>query len=242
MTSPKRLARTAGLCYLIVIVSGVFAHLFVRATVHVPGDAAATAGNILANAGLFRAGFVADLVMATSFLFLAMALYMLLRHVDDNVARAMVVFVAISVAILCLNMLNHFGALTLATDGSYGALGADGTDALVLFLVDMHEYGYLIAQIFFGLWLLPLGYLAYRSGMFPRTLGVLLVVACFGHLLDMLARFLVPDVADTIGPLLTAASISELWMAGYLLTKGVKTTRPDAPVPAAATTPPATVN
>jgi hypothetical protein len=152
-----------------VVVFGVFAHLFVRATVHVPGDATATATNIVANATLFRLGCVADLLMATAFLFVAFALYLLLKHVNTNAARAMAAFVALSVGIICLNTLNHLAALIVATDNSYAvALGTGGSDALALLLLAMHASGYKIAQLFFGLWLLPLGYFVYRSGIFPR--------------------------------------------------------------------------
>lgn len=224
MTTPKRLARIAGSIYLIVAVLGGFAHLYARATVYVPGDAAATADNIVANSTLFRVGFMADVVQATCFLFVGMALYLLLKHVNKNVARAMVVFVALSVALICLNMVHQFAALLMATDPSYAsALGPDGSNALVLLLVDMHHYGYLIAQTFFGLWLLPLGYLAYKSGMFPRALGVLLMIGSFGYLIDMLALFLVPDIGGAISAyLVVPAAVAEFWMVFYLLIKGVK--------------------
>jgi len=118
MSSPKRLARTAGLFYLIVAIFGSFAHLYVRAKVYVPGDAATTAENVVANSALVRIGFVADSVQATFFLFVAMTLYLLLKHVNKNVARAMVTFVAIAVAIICLNMVHQFAALLVATDGT----------------------------------------------------------------------------------------------------------------------------
>jgi Domain of unknown function (DUF4386) len=144
---PKRLARIAGVLYLIVAIVDGFAHLYARASVYAPGNAAATAEKVAANSALFRLGFVADLVQATCFLFVGMALYLLLKHVNKNVARAMVIFVALAVATMCLNLLHHFAALIVATDGSYAAaLGHDGSDALVLLLLDMHHYGFLIAQ------------------------------------------------------------------------------------------------
>lgn len=227
MSSPQRLARTAGLLYLVVVIFGTFAHRFVRAEVYVPGAAATTAENVAVNAALVRFGFVADLVMATFFLFVAMALYRLLQHVNKDVARAMVTFVAIAVAIICLNMVHQFAALLVATDGSYAsALGTEASDALVLLLLDLQRYGYLIAQIFFGLWLLPLGYLARRSGMFPRALGVLLMIACYSYQVDTVAQFLVPDIAGAVSLFVLApAAVAEFWMVGYLLVKGVKTPR-----------------
>ena len=126
-----------------------------------------------------------------------MALYLLLKDVHKNAARAMVVLVAIAATIMCLNEVFQFAALLVAGDASYvAAFGAAGSNALVLLLLDMHHYGFLIAQIFFGLWLVPLGYLAYKSGMFPKALGVVLIVAGVSYLVDMLAAFLVPDVGQ----------------------------------------------
>jgi hypothetical protein len=170
MISQRTLARIAGSLYLVVAVGGGFAELLVRSSIVEPGNAAATADNIRASATLFRAGFVADLVQATFFLLTAMALYLLLRHVHELVARAMVVFVAVSVAIICLNLLNQWVTLQVATgEGLATALGPAGSDALTGLFADMHRGGYLIAQMFFGLWLLPLGYLVLRSGWFQRS-------------------------------------------------------------------------
>lgn len=222
--STKQHARFAGALYLIVAIFGGFAHLFVRAQVYVPGDAAATAQNVAANSGLVRIGVVADLFQATVFLFLGMALYLLLKHVNTSAARAMVILVAIATTIICLNMVFQFAALLVATDGSYvAAFGAAGASALVLLLLDIQHYGYLIAQIFFGLWLVPLGYLAYRSGMFPRALGVLLIVGGVAFLVDMLALFLFPEFGEAISAfVLIPPAVAELWMVGYLLVKGAR--------------------
>jgi hypothetical protein len=183
MSSPKRLARIAGLLYLIVGIFGGFAIAYVTAKVYIPGDAATTAENVVANSGLVRVGVIADLLQATVFVFLAMALYNLLKDVNKNVARAMVILVAVATTIMCLNEVFQFAAVLVATDGSYvAAFGTAGAHVLVLLLLDMHHYGFLIAQIFFGLWLVPLGYLAYTSGMFPKALGVVLIMAGVSYL------------------------------------------------------------
>jgi Domain of unknown function (DUF4386) len=229
MTSARTLARIAGSLYLVVAVGGGFAELVVRSSIVEPGNAAATADNIRAAATLFRAGFIADLVQATFFLLTAMALYLLLRHVHELVARAMVLFVAVSVAIICLNLLNQWVALQVATGvGLASALGPAGADAVTGLFADMHRDGFLIAQLFFGLWLLPLGYLVLRSGWFPKVLGVLLIVGCFGYLVDLFAQFLAPGIADGIEPFVVApAAVGELAFIAWLLVKGV-------PVPAPA--------
>src|SRR5687768_716640 len=146
------------------------------------------------------------------------------RRVNKNAASAMVILVAIATTMMCLNEVFQFSALLVATDGSYvAAFGAAGSNALVLLLMDMHHYGFLIAQIFFGLWLVPLGYLAYTSGVFPKALGVVLIAGGVAYLVDMLAAFLVPAVGTQIhGFLAIPPTIAEIWMLGYLLVKGVK--------------------
>jgi ABC-type amino acid transport substrate-binding protein len=224
-SSPKQLARIAGLLYLIVGVFGGFAVGYVTPMLYVPGDAAASAGNVLANAGLVRVGVLADLLQATVFVFLAMTLYLLLRHVNNKAAKAMVVLVVIASTIECLDKVFQFGALRVASDAAYAAaFGVAGSNALVLLLLDLHNYGYLIAQIFFGLWLVPLGYLAYKSRMFPRALGVVLIVAGASYLIDMLAAFLVPDIGKALHVFLAIPpTIGEVWMLGYLLVFGVRT-------------------
>ena len=229
MTSPKRLARIAGLLYLLVGVFGGFAEGYVEPKMYVAGSAAATAGNVVANAGLLRIGVVADLLDGTFFVFLALTLYILLKHVHKSVARAMLVLVAIATTITCLIAVFEFEGLRVATDSSYAAaFGAAGSNALVLLLLDTQHYGLLIAQIFFGLWLAPLGYLTYKSGMFPKALGVVLIVGAACYLVDLLAAFLVPDAGQRIHSFIVVpCAIAEISMVLYLLVKGVKTQQAD---------------
>ncbi|MFL5700080.1 MAG: DUF4386 domain-containing protein [Ktedonobacteraceae bacterium] len=234
-TSPKRIARIAGVLYLLVGIFGGFAEGFVEPKMYVAGNAAATAGNVVANSGLVRIGVVADLFNATVWVFLGMTLYLLLKHVHKSVARAMVVLVAIGASIVCLNTVFEFEGLRAATGAiNLVAFGTTGSNALVLLLLDTQHYGIFIAQIFFGLWLVPLGYLAYRSGWFPRELGVLLIVGGACYLVDLLALFLVPDFGQIIHGFVTIPSaIAEISMVLYLLVIGVKTVKPDERILAA---------
>jgi len=226
--SPKRLARIAGVFYLLVAIFGGFAEGFVDPKMYVAGDAAATAANVVANSGLVRIGVVAHLVDAVFFLLTAIALYLLLNHVHKNAARVMVAFVALAAGMISLNAVFQYEGLQVATNGSYAtAFGAAGSKALVLVLLDIQHYGTLAAQVFFGLWLAPLGYLAYRSGMFPKALGVVLVAATVSYLADLLAAFLVPDVAHQIHQfLIILPIIGEVGMLAYLLVVGVKSPDP----------------
>jgi hypothetical protein len=228
MPSPKRLARIAGVLYLLNGITAGFSFGYVLSKTYVPGNAASTAANVLANPGLVRLGGIFDLFQATEWAFLAMTLYLLLRHVHQNAASAMVVLVAIGSAVTCLNDVFQFESVRVATDASYAAtLGAAGSSAVVLLLLDLHHYGFLIAQIFFGLWLVPLGYLAYRSAMFPKPLGVGLIVAGACYLVGMLAVFLVPDSGERINSIVTIpCTIAEVSMLLYLLLVGVKAPKP----------------
>ena len=236
--APKRLARIAGVFYLAVAIFGGFAEGFVDPKMYVAGNAAATAGNLVANAGLVRMGVVAHLVDGVFFILTAVALYLLLNHVHKNVARVMVLFVALAVGIKCLNAVFQFEGVQVATDSSYAAaFGAAGSNALVLLLLDIQHYGTLAAQVFFGLWLAPLGYRAYKSGLFPKTLGVVLVAATVSYLLDVLAAFLVPDFATQIHPFLSIAPIiAEIWLLLYLLVKGVRVPAQGTSTPSAGAT------
>jgi len=228
MSSPKRLARIAGFLYLLVGIFGGFAEGYVEPKMYVAGNAAATVGNIVANAGLVRLGVVADLLDATFFVFVALALYILLKHVDKSVARAMLVFVMLAAGITCIAAVFEFEGLRVATGAvDLGALGAGGSSAMVLLLVDLQHYGLLTAQIFFGLWLAPLGYLAYRSGWFPKALGVVLVAAAASYIVDLVAAFLAPDVAKSIHGFATILpAIAEPAMVLYLLVIGVWIRKP----------------
>ena len=235
MNSPKRLARIAGVLYLLVGIFGGFAEGFVYPKVYVVGDAATTAGNVVANSALVRMGVVADLFNATVWIFLGLTLYLLLKHVNKSVARAMVVLVAIGASIVCLNAVFEFEGLRAATGAvNLAAFGTAGSNALVLLLLDTQHYGLLIAQIFFGLWLVPLGYLAYKSaGWFPKWFGVQLIVGGVCYLVDLLALFLVPDFGQIIHGFVTIPSaIAEISMVLYLLVIGVKTLKPGDLIPA----------
>jgi hypothetical protein len=124
--------------------------------------------------------------------------------------------------------------LRVATESSYAAaLGGAGSNGLVLLLLDTQQYGLLIASVFYGLWLVPLGYLVYKSGMFPKALGVALIVVCVSYHAKLLAAFLAPDLWTIIqGYLSIPIWVFELWIVFYLLLIGVRTVKPDLRTPA----------
>lgn len=230
MTSAKRLARAAGALYLLMTVLGGIAQLGVRAGIRVPGVATATAQNITANPTLFRVSLLADIAMATIFVLVGVTLYLLFRHIDRHAAGALVVFVAVGAGMILVNLLFHRVALLVATDSSYHALGAQSSDGLVSLLLDMHDHGYTIAGLAFGLCLFPLGYLAYHSSRFPRVLGILLVVS---WVVSTLVGFGWPDLPAVVHKIIAPPPVADLWMVLYLVTKGVRVPRPDQLAPAA---------
>jgi len=222
MDSNKKTARIAGVLYLFVGIFGGFAEGFVDPRMYVAGNAAATARSVVMNPGMVRMGVVSHLLDGTFFIFLAMTLYFLLQHVNKRVARAMLILVALAI---CINAVFQFEGLRVATDLSYAAaFGVAGSNALVLLLLDAQHYGTLIAQVFFGLWLIPLGYLAGKSGLFPRWLGVVLIVGGVCYLVDLLTAFLAPDFGQMIHTwVVIPCAIAEISMVLYLLVIGVKT-------------------
>ena len=230
MNPDKKTARVAGLLYLLNGILSGFAFAYVLGKVYVSGDAETTAANVLAHPLLLRIGVVADLSQALIWFLLAMVLHKLLRHVHPGAAAAMVILVAMGSGIVCLNDVFQIIAVRIATDASYGAgFGAPRLNAVILLMLDIHHYGFLIAQIFFGLWLLPFGYLAYESRMFPRWLSVMLVVGGVCYLIGMIAVFLLPEFGEKINVYVTIPSaIAEISMAAYLTVVGVKTDRSNA--------------
>lgn len=233
-TSPKRLARIAGVFYLVVGITGGFSVGFVDPFLYVAGDATATAGNVVANAGLVRIAVIAHLTDAVFFLLTAATLYLLLKHVGKHAGRLMVLAVILAAGIISVGAVFTFVALQVATDSSYvTAFGPLGSNAIVLLLLEIQHFAVLAAQVFFGLWLAPLGYLAYKSGLFPRALGIILIVATASYLADVVAAFLLPGLAEQIHIYLgIVPAIAEIWMVLYLLVVGVRPPHPTDRTPA----------
>jgi hypothetical protein len=230
MNSNIKTARFAGFAYLIIIIAGIFAEFFVRQSLIVPGDATATASNIMASEGLFRLGIAGDLIMIMCDVALALIFYVLLKPVSHSLSLLAAFFRLVQAAILGINLLNLFFVLQLLSGADYlTVFGADQLHALVLLFLNGHSIGYSIGLIFFGLSLFVLGYLVFKSGYFPRILGVLLIVAASGYLIDSFANVLLPNYDDyeAIFALVVflPAFIGELSMCLWLLLKGVKVQR-----------------
>jgi nitrate reductase NapE component len=222
MKSLKKTARIAGVMYLGNIITGIFAQV-VRSTLIVPGDAGATAKNIMASEWLFRIGFVSDLIMVTFYLLMGLVFYVLLKPVNKNVALLMLLLNLAGVPMLGINMLNQFATLLLMSGAGYlTVFSADQLHALGMLFFNLHEYGYSIAVISWGFYLLPLGYLVFKSGYLPRILGVLLMLAGFCDLIQFFQIFLFPSYEVITYPGLAVALIAEFSFCLWLLIKGAK--------------------
>jgi hypothetical protein len=225
-SSPRKTARMAGFLYLIFMVTLIFS-TFVRSRLIVSGDAAATAKSIMASEGLFRIGFVSELLSAAVFLSAAWALYVLLRPVNRNLALLFVLLNLGGVAIECANALNEYAALRLLSGAGYlKAFSANQLQAMAMSFLKSYDDGFVVAQIFYGAWLFPLGYLVFKSGSLPRILGLLLIIDCFAVLVWFSQHFLFPHYAVISYPCFAESFIAELGLALWLLIKGVKDQKP----------------
>jgi hypothetical protein len=219
----KKTARLAGLMYLGVIVFGILAQIIYMSFI-VSDDAAKTANNIMDNEPLFRASNVIWLISEMFLLLLGLTLYIVLKRVNKNIALLMVLFVVLGVAIESINTLNRFAALQLLTDSHYLTVySAEQLNAEVMFRLDLWEAGYSIAAIMsFGPWLIPAGYLIYKSGYFPKILGILAMIAGLGIFIEGFQSLLLPDYEVISYPGALLAVIGEFSVCGWLMVKRAK--------------------
>jgi hypothetical protein len=226
-------ARTAGLLYLVTVLTGTFYLGYVPSQLALHGDAAAQVARILQSQMLFRLGIVAELACNVAFLLLPLALYRLLHSTHRNAAVLMVAFAATSVPIALVNAQHRLEVLSLL--GQAADLHAFTTEqwhAQVMLQLEAYRHGLLVLEIFWGLWLWPLGYLVFKCSFLPSVLGVLLMLGSAGYLVDVLGTLLLPTYpASTLAGYMTLpAALGEIGTCLWLLVMGAR-----APVTLAAT-------
>jgi hypothetical protein len=193
--------------------------LFIRPAIIVPGDAATTVKNIMASGSLFRVSIVSDLIRQMFLVLLPLVLYRLLKPVNKNIAVLMVAFALVCIPFSMLNELNHVAVLLLSSGADYlKAFGADQLQALVMFFLDLRNYGTFIPQIL-SLWVLFLGYLVFKSGFLPRILGILLMLGGLCYTVQAVLFLLFPNIDAMILGLF--AFIGEMLFYLWLLIRGV---------------------
>jgi hypothetical protein len=222
MNSSNKTARIAGALYLAFIVTLVFTSS-VRSQVIVFGDVAKTASNIMASEWLFRLSFISDMLSAVFFFLAAWALYVLLTPVNKYLALLFILLNLGGVVIQCVSAFSQFATLLILGDGDYlKVFQADQLQALAMLFLNLQSHGFIVARIFFAAWLLPLGYLVFKSGFLPKILGILLIADFFGILIWFFQFFLFPGYEVITYPGLAVSFIAEVSLTFWLLVKGVK--------------------
>jgi len=214
-------ARIAAILTLLIVVLAPFSMLYIPTTLIVPGDAASTANNITASQGLFRVGMVTDSLVFLIEIALTVLLYVLVKPVNKTLSLVAAFSRLAMTVIQGINLLNHFIILLLLSGASYLTIFApDQLQALVMLFLNAHESAVLIWGLFFGLHLLVLGYLVYKSGYLPKVLGILLLIVALCYLIQDFGNMLFPEykaLFTSIGSLAFLEIAFPLW----LLIKGV---------------------
>ncbi len=222
-SSLKKTARLAGLLYFIWIITGIYGVFYVPAHTIVSGDAAATANKIVANEFLFRTGIISDIISNTLWVFIGLTLYRLFKQVNERQARLLVALVIVQVpAVFFMEALN-FTSLMLFKGEFLQSFGPGQRQELAMLFLKINDHATLILEMFWGLWLLPFGLLAYKSGFIPRILGVLLILNGIAYIIPSFVNILFPGYQT-----LASQIAMPFWILGeisimlWLLIKGVK--------------------
>lgn len=227
MNTNLKNARMAGLLYLIYIVVHVFADVLGRSRIIVYGDVATTTRNIIASAWQFRIGFMLDLFAAVLFLLTAWALYRLLKPVNENLALLFLLLNLVGVSIQCASDVFLPVSQMLLSGADYTkVIQADQLGALAMMFLYLYKNGFVIAQVFYGAWLFPLGYLVFKSGFLPRILGIVLMVHCCTWLMTSLQFFLFPGFDALTYVSYPLGFIAEFGLSLWLVVRGAKEQKP----------------
>lgn len=218
----RKAARIAGFMYLGLIVFGIISQV-TRMSFIEPDDATQTANNIMANPGKFEAANVVWLFSEMFLLLLGLALYVVLKPVNQILAKLMVLFIVVGVAIESLNTLNNFAAVQYLSGAEYlSVFSQEQLNANAMYHLELWDTGYAIAAIMsFGPWLVPAGYLWYQSGYVPKILGILAMLAGIGIFMEGILHF-APDSEGIALPFSLIAVIGEFAVCGWLIIMGVK--------------------
>ena len=219
-----RTARLAGLLYLITVTTGIFGLSYVPSQISVQGDPSATIANIVAMQPLYSLGIAAALVCYTVFLVVPLLLYQLLSPLSQGAAVLMVAFAVVNVPIALLSIVKKLDVLSLINrEGRAPMISSHQLQLQVMSLLHNYDNGMLISEIFAGLWLIPFGYLLFKSKFIPRVLGLVLITGGLGYLLTVFGQILVPGYDqllianfDTL-----PAGVGEIGICLWLLIVGV---------------------
>jgi hypothetical protein len=231
MTPTSKNARIAGFLYLLLVIAGPIRLMYIPSKLFVRGNASATANNIAAHENLFRLGIVSDLFCGTILIFVVLALYRLLKGVDQNHAVLMVILGGVLPSAVDFSIaLNDAAVLILERGADFlSVFDKPQRDALAMLFLRIHGQGILAAEIFWGLWLFPLAILVYRSRFLPRFLGVWLIINGFAYEAISLTGLLLPQYEDMVSNIAFPALTGEVVFMLWLLIKGAKEQTVNAP-------------
>src|SRR5215472_1556586 len=223
MNSIKRQARVAGFLYLLASLPAPFGLIYVPGKLIVLNDATATANNIRASESLLRIGIGCELLSSILFILVVVALYRLFKPVNETHALTMMVLILISIPISLLSVVNEALALTVVSGADFLSVSDTGQlSALAYILMRLHSRAILVAEIFWGLWLIPFGILIIQSRFIPRILGYLLFLAALGYLASSVTFLLLPSYGPIVDKFASQLPLCELPIILWLLIWGAK--------------------
>jgi len=225
-TSPRTTARIAGVLYLMIIVAALFAQIGVRSSLIVAGDPAATGANILAAEGLYRLGVIADLVTVACDVGVAALLYRLLKPAGASLSLTAGLLRVVAASVTAAVAVLAFAPIILLKGGAGEAFSVPQLQALAMMALRMRETGYVISLLVFGLHCLMLGWLVWRSGILPRVIGAMLVVAGPCYLVSSGFSLIAPALAGPLYPvILLPPFVAEVTFTLWLIGVGVSPVR-----------------
>lgn len=227
MISDKNLARVAGLCYLIVIVTGTFSEIFVRQALRVSNNALATAQNIQNHEILYRWGFVADLINFVIGIPCVLIIYFLFKRTNKLLLQIALALVIIQTAIIAVNLLNQITPLLYLSNETYlNSFQPNQLATLSLLSLNIQAQGYAVGLVFFGFYCLIVGYILYNSKMLPKFLGILYAISGLCYLINSFTMFLSKGFANSLFLYLAIPIfIGEFSLCLWLLIKGVDSSK-----------------
>jgi hypothetical protein len=213
-------ARRAGLLYAAPGLTVPFALLYVPRAIFVRGDPTATADRIRAARWIVELGIAAELVNCSLMVIALLALYRLFRRVSEPLAAAMVGLFLVSVPLQLANLLTHLAALMMTSGAAtLAAFSKEQLDALAYTFVQLHTRGIQLAQIYWGLWLIPYGLVVRRSGFIPGWLGIPLIIAGVAYVANSVTALFFPGYERVLSPVMLALGAGEIpilvWLIGW---------------------------
>ena len=236
MSSPRNPGRVVGFWYLLLVLAGPLSLIYIPNKLFVAGNATATAANIAAHQSLFRLGMLSDLVGGVILIFLALAFYRLFKDVDQQLAVLLVITGGVMPAVInFVNFVNNAGALMVSQGPQFlSVFDQSQQDALVLLFVRLRHYQIVAAEILWGLWLFPMGALAYKSRFVPRVIGLWLIINGAAYVVLSLVGLFAPDYQDKVWTYSQPAVLGELAIMLWLLIKGARPASLGPPIAATA--------